>query len=235
MLVPTRFSTTAERALAICKYGPSFSDRCTDTAVFGLWACGHGTRIERNKALERRQLEVPQKAVMAYHHSAACWCAVAGGPATGELPSKATADLLRTCRQGRLEPATRPAGRLCSRRRLPAFEGCACGQTALSRRSAGPRRQSQRRSSRASGGNSFPQPRPRPRWRVLLAQRRCERLRPLMPLKRRANVPAGSLGCGAAFPGTDQATGRNGTVLLLPIIGILGLQGRGLVAILSPQ
>ena len=161
MLVPTRFSTTAERALAICKYGPSFSDRCTDTAVFGLWACGHGTRIERNKALERRQLEVPQKAVMAYHHSAACWCAVAGGPATGELPSKATADL-QALRQGRLEPETRPAGWLCSRRRLPALKGCACGQTALSMRSAGPRRQSQRRPSRASGENSESTPHPPP-------------------------------------------------------------------------
>ena len=64
MLVLTRFSTTAERALAICKSGPSFSDRGADTAVFGLWACGRGRRIERINALERRQLEVPQKAVI---------------------------------------------------------------------------------------------------------------------------------------------------------------------------
>ena len=77
-------------------------------------------------------------------------------------------------------------------------------------------------------------PRPRPRWHVLLAQRRCERLRPLMPLKCSANVPAGSLGCGAAFPGTDLAAGRNGPGPC-PSLASWACRAGRFVAILSPQ
>ena len=199
----TRFSTTAKRALVIRHPFLAFGAR---TAACGMWPW-YANRKNLQKVLGRRQLEVSQLAVRAK-------------PAQrrGGVPSRSGTPLVRfrqwqrptyrrTCRQGRLEPATRPAVWLCSRRRLPAFEGCACVQAALSRRTDPGRDdnqcQSQRRSSRASG--EYP-PRPRPRPRPSPA--RCTHTAPVrapsspFALGRTVDVPARFLGCGAAYPGT---------------------------------